>query len=156
MSRRKRNLFQDKEHLVRMAGIFAAGLVLFLGLQMLLVPKTFGVYGHYRAAAISEVAASPLTFAGRAACARCHGNIVETQKGGKHAALGCEGCHGALLRHTIDPKREKPVVLDTKKLCPGCHAANVARPEWLGQVSVDEHSAGEACNSCHQPHAPQI
>jgi hypothetical protein len=36
-------LFENKEHLVRMAALFAAGLVVFLVMQALLVPEGFGV-----------------------------------------------------------------------------------------------------------------
>ena len=68
MNIRRRKIFQDKEHLVRMAGIFAFGIVAFLVLQMLLVPDTFGLYGHYRAAAIGDQARKPLAYAGRGAC----------------------------------------------------------------------------------------
>lgn len=156
MSKQRRDLFKDNEHLVRMAGIFAAGIVLFLGLQLLLVPKTFGLYGHYRAAAITEGAAKPMTYAGRAACGACHQPILEVQKSGKHASVGCEACHGALLGHARKPASEKPAKLDTKNLCPSCHAMNTARPTWFKQVNVQEHSSGEACDTCHQPHAPQM
>lgn len=156
MSKRRRDLFKDKEHLVRMAGIFAVGVVTFFGLQALLVPKTFGLYGHYRAAAINEVAAKPMSYAGRAACGACHQPVLEVQKGGKHAAVGCEACHGALLAHARKPASEKAVRPDTKKLCPVCHAMNTARPAWFKQVDVEKHSAGEACGTCHQPHAPQM
>lgn len=156
MSKPKRELFKDKEHLVRMAGIFAVGVVVFLGLQALFVPKSFGLYGHYRAAAITEVAAKPMTYAGRAACGECHQPVLDVQKAGKHASVSCEACHGALLGHARKPASEKPPALDTKKLCPVCHAKNTARPTWFKQVNVQEHSSGEACNSCHQPHAPQM
>jgi len=54
-----RNLFKDKEHLVRMAGIFALGIVAFLVLQIALVPDTFGLYGHYRASAIGDETRKP-------------------------------------------------------------------------------------------------
>ncbi len=156
MTKRRRRLFEDKEHLVRMAGIFAVGIVIFLGLQMALVPKTFGLYGHYRAAAITEEAGKPLTYAGRAACAACHLAVIDVHKNGKHAGLGCEACHGPQLKHALDPARAKAQKPDPKKLCPMCHEMNIARPKWLKQVKSAEHSSGEPCNTCHQPHAPQI
>ena len=55
---------KDAGHLFRMAAVFAAGAVLFLLLRSFFVPKTFGKYGHYRAAALSEIAAKPVMFAG--------------------------------------------------------------------------------------------
>ena len=156
MDKPRRQLFKDKEHLVRMAGIFAAVAAMFFILQMMLVPKSFGLYGHYRADALKEERARPLTYAGRAQCARCHAPQVETQQSGKHASLGCEACHGALARHSADPKGVKAVRPDPKRLCATCHEKNAARPKWFKQVDTVEHSSGEACNSCHQPHAPQM
>lgn len=156
MSHRSRNLFKDKEHLVRMAGIFAVGIVLFFILQLALVPDTFGLYGHYRASAIGEERGRPLVYAGRAACSTCHAAVVETQKNGSHATLGCEGCHGPLLKHAAAPKSEKPAKLAAAKLCANCHEKNIARPKWHKQVDAAEHSSGEPCTSCHEAHAPQM
>lgn len=156
MTQRRRPLFEDKQHLVRMAGIFAVGIAIFLGLQLLLVPDTFGLYGHYRAAAIGEEMRKPRTFAGRAVCANCHGPQVEVHKSGKHAMLGCEACHGALLGHAANPRNVKVAKPSAKLLCPTCHEKNIARPKWLKQVDAPEHSGGERCDSCHQPHSPAI
>lgn len=156
MSKGKGDFLKDKEHLVRMAGIFAAGVLLFFALQRAFVPETFGQYGHYRGAAIGDARALPLVHAGRAACGSCHAAQAAAQKEGKHAALGCEGCHGALKTHAARPAAEKPRKLDTKLLCSTCHALNTSRPAWFKQVNVQEHSSGEPCNSCHQSHAPQM
>ncbi len=156
MSKQERHLFKDKEHLVRMALIFAAGTAFFLVLQLTLIPKSFGLYGHYRADAILEEAKKPLAYAGRASCARCHAPQVDVKAAGKHAGLGCETCHGALMQHAANPTHTKPAKLDAKSLCPVCHELNAARPRSIKQVKSVEHSSGEACNTCHQPHAPQM
>lgn len=156
MSKRRRQLFKDKEHLVRMAGIFAVGILLFLVLQFVFIPKSFGRYGHYRGDAIADQAKRPLVHAGRATCARCHGPQVEAKAAGKHAGLGCEACHGPLIEHARNPASAKPHKPDVKSLCAGCHEMNAARPKWFKQVKSAEHSSGEACNTCHQPHAPQL
>ena len=152
----RRNLFQDKEHLVRMAGIFALGIVVFLALQFALVPDTFGLYGHYRASAITEETRKPLVYAGRQACNSCHAAVAEGQHKGKHATLGCEGCHGALMQHVAAPRKVKPAKLDAAKLCANCHEKNVARPKTHKQVNAAEHSSGEVCTTCHDAHAPQM
>lgn len=156
MSKRERHLFKDKEHLVRMAGIFAVGIVLFLALQAAFIPKSFGLYGHYRAGAITDEAKKPRVYAGRASCARCHAPQVEAKSANKHAGLGCEACHGPLIEHAANPARMKPAKLDAKSLCPVCHEMNAARPKWFKQVKSVEHSSGEACDTCHQPHAPKM
>jgi hypothetical protein len=147
-------LFGHKGHLVRVAGLFLAGVVAFLVLQALLVPKGFGVYGHYRAGALAENRVRPVAFAGRAACVECHSDVPEAMKGGRHAAVHCEACHGPLAAHAGDPTEKKAVRPDSKVLCARCHAANVARPARFPQVEAAEHSGGEACTTCHVAHNP--
>ena len=68
-------LFGHKEHLVRVAALFAAGVLVFVALQSLLVPKGFGGYGHYRAGALDDNRARPLVHAGRGACVECHADV---------------------------------------------------------------------------------
>jgi len=150
-----KKFLKDKEHLVRVALLFAGGLVLFVLVRAVLVPKGFGLYGHYRAGALADNMARPLSFAGRDACEGCHTDVVEFRKGSKHAAIGCESCHGPLAKHAEDPSALKPERPEPKALCLGCHAANVAKPRGFKQIDPKEHFAGEACAGCHAPHAPQ-
>jgi len=151
-----RRLFGHREHLVRVAALFVAGVLAFLVLQALLVPKGFGLYGHYRAGALEENRARPVAHAGRAACVECHAEVPEAAKGGAHAAIRCEACHGALASHAADPMAQKAVRPDSKLLCARCHAANVARPAGFPQVDTAEHAGGEACTSCHVAHKPGL
>jgi hypothetical protein len=53
--------FKDSGHLFRLAGVFLVGFASFLVVRALLVPKTFGEYGHYRGAALGELTASPFS-----------------------------------------------------------------------------------------------
>ncbi len=145
---------RDKEHLVRMAGLFGAGIVAFFILQALLVPKGFGEFGHYRAGALDDNRARPISFAGRAACLDCHGDQGDVLKGGKHAGLGCEACHGALAAHAEDPSAHKGFKPEIGTLCVRCHLANVAKPAKFPQIEPKEHFDGGPCGGCHDPHAP--
>ena len=147
-------LFGHKEHLVRMAALFGVGVVAFLVLQALLVPKGFGVYGHYRAGALEENRARPVAFAGRAACVECHSDVPEAMKGGRHEGVRCEACHGPLAAHAGDPSEKKAVRPDSRVLCARCHAVNVARPARFPQVDLVEHAGKEACTGCHKAHNP--
>ena len=88
-------LFRDAGHLFRLAGVFLAGILLFLVIRRFLVPKSFGEYGHYRGNALSEIAARPINFAGHDTCETCHADVLEKKKDGKHAHVNCEACHGA-------------------------------------------------------------
>lgn len=156
MSDEEKSPLRNTQHLLRMAGIFAIGVVIFLVARALLVPEGFGKYGHYRAPAIAENMTKPVSFAGRAACTNCHADVVEARAASRHARIGCEACHGALSRHASDPDKFKAVKPVAKSLCPVCHELNVARPKTIKQVNGAEHSGGEACDSCHAAHAPEL
>jgi len=147
---------KDREHLVRMAGLFLAGLALFLIVRALFVPKGFGEYGHFRTGALADNAARPMAYAGRDACESCHPDVVEERKGSRHATVNCEACHGALAKHAEDPSRTKPVRPDGQKVCLVCHGQDMAKPTTFKQVNPKEHMGSGACNTCHKPHHPEI
>jgi hypothetical protein len=149
-------LFGHKEHLVRVAGLFLCGVLVFLVLQALLVPKGFGVYGHFRAGALDDNRARALAFAGQAACVECHSDVADAKKAGRHAGVHCEACHGALARHAADPTEQKAEKPDSRVLCVRCHQMNVARPASFPQIDAAEHAGGEACTSCHAAHNPGL
>lgn len=148
--------FKDAEHLFRVAAVFLAGLILFLIVRAVLVPHSFGRYGHYRADAIGEIAALPISYAGHQTCENCHGDIADTKSKGVHKTVNCESCHGPQAKHADDPGSIIPAKLDTKVLCARCHQANLAKPTNFPQVNAPEHSSGAACDSCHQPHSPAM
>ena len=147
--------FGHKGHLFRVAALYAAGTAAFFVLRAFFVPTGFGAYGHYRAGAIDDNRARPITFAGRAACVECHSEVPDVAKGGPHQQIRCEACHGALAGHASDPVEKKAVRPDPKVLCARCHAANVARPARFPQVDVADHSGGESCTTCHAAHNPK-
>ena len=147
---------KDAAHLLRLAAVLAAGLLLFVVLRSFLVPKTFGEYGHYRGAALQEVRSQPINYEGHETCEACHSEVLDQKSKGKHVHVNCESCHGPLARHADDPTGAKPVKLNTANLCVRCHEANAAKPKRFPQVVSADHSAGLACNECHQPHSPAI
>jgi len=149
--------FKDVEHLLRLALVFGVGIIAFAILRTLLVPNSFGEYGHYRGNAIAETAAQPLRFAGHQACEACHSDILEIKNAGKHAGVNCEACHGPASSHAEDPGAVQPPKLSTKILCTRCHEVNGARPKSFPQIVTKEHNAGDLpCETCHQPHSPLL
>ena len=150
------NIFKDAGHLFRLAAVFLVGLALFLVLRGLLVPRSFGRYGHYRANAITEVAALPVNYAGHQVCEDCHSDLKDLKSKGVHKGVACESCHGPLSAHASDPGSVTPAKLDTAVLCARCHQENIAKPKGFPQVNAAEHSGGAACNTCHQPHSPAM
>jgi len=149
--------FQDSEHLLRVVLAFALGTLVFVLARTFLVPQSFGEYGHYRANAMTEIAAKPVVFAGHQTCETCHVDVQELKTKGKHAPVNCEACHGAQAKHADDPGAIQPPKLDTATLCVRCHEVNGARPQNFPQIVAKEHdSAGLPCETCHQPHSPRI
>jgi hypothetical protein len=91
------SVFKDAGHLFRFAGLFVLAFLVFLVVRHFVVPKSFGQYGHYRGAAIGEIAQHPAKFAGHEACESCHSDVADKKKAGKHAHVNCEACHGAIF-----------------------------------------------------------
>lgn len=146
--------FRDYAHLLRMAALFGIGILGFFAARAMFVPGDFGVYGFYRAGAIEDNRERTLKFAGREACADCHDDIVAKRAGSAHERVGCEACHGALHAHAEDPAAVTPQRPEGASICQMCHRASASRPEWFPQVDAEEHSMGQACNACHDPHHP--
>ncbi len=147
--------FKDREHLLRLVAVAVVGVGVFLLLRAVLVPASFGEFGFYRGAALTEIASAPMHFAGRAACEECHDDVAATRKGSLHEQIGCESCHGPLADHATDPSSVQPELPDARTLCLGCHLTNVARPAAFPQVDPKEHGDDEVCTSCHDPHHPE-
>lgn len=132
----------------------AAIVVAFSVARTFLVPATFGQYGWYRGKAIDEIRVTPITFAGREACAECHEDQVKKKAGSKHKNIGCESCHGANVKHAEDPM-QSPEKITNPRFCLRCHEANPARPPKFPQIdSKDHYNDTQKCAACHQPHAP--
>ena len=85
---------KDAGHLFRFLGLFVLAFLVFLVIRGYVVPKSFGQYGHYRGAAIGEIAAHPVKFAGHQTCEGCHVDVADLKSKGKHAHVNCEACHG--------------------------------------------------------------
>jgi hypothetical protein len=147
------SVFKDAGHLFRFAGLFVLAFLIFLVVRHYVVPKSFGQYGHYRGAAMGEIAAHPVKFAGHETCETCHSDEAAKKSSGKHAHVNCEACHGALASHADDPSI-MPVLPDTAVLCARCHTASAAKPKGFPQVDPASHYPGTPCNTCHQPHSP--
>ena len=149
-----KQLLRDGNHLLRVAGLFAAGVAVFLVMRGLLVPADFGRFGHYRAGALADNASRPVSYAGKTACLDCHSDVADAQKGSRHANVRCEACHGPLARHAENPDVQ-PVKPAAEHLCLTCHRETAGRPARFPQIDPDEHAGGVACTSCHRPHHPE-
>ncbi len=167
------------QQIQRLLIAFTLFIALFLGFRYLLIPKSFGEYGHYRGQSLADNAAKPLRFAGTASCNRCHGDIVQEKSRGRHAGLACESCHGPAYKHAefadTVPHAKLPDSLalvrpGDRKDCAVCHDMNLARVKMrsdtinisvIRQVHVAQHNLKEKggtqelkCIECHNPHDP--
>ena len=148
--------FKDVEHLVRVAAFFVAGLLVFAIARAAFVPDTFGVLGHYRAAAVDEARTKAPVHAGQQACADCHADVVETRAKARHQAIACESCHGPLGAHADGTSADKPKKPEATPLCTHCHAANTGKSKRYPTIDIKEHAGAETCVTCHTPHDPRI
>ncbi|MBF0112927.1 MAG: hypothetical protein HQK74_09380 [Desulfamplus sp.] len=131
-----------------------------------LIPKSFGLYGAYRADAIDEEAQRVVRHGTNASCFGCHPYEAKTHLKGDHKTISCEFCHGTYSDHVNNGK--KIADLPVKKggeittLCLRCHNTEikarstiviktVAMPDHLEQQKV---KLTHNCNQCHNVHAP--
>jgi hypothetical protein len=148
--------FEDYQHVLRIAGVFLLGIVIFLAWRAWLIPDDYGVYGHYRAGAIADAADKPLHFAGRLACVSCHDDVQQVTAKGSHTAIGCEACHGPLGQHARAEVDLAPIRPSPRGVCLTCHTARVGMPAAFPQVVVNDHSEAGPCTECHTAHAPGL
>ncbi len=133
----------------------AAVIIIYLVVRHLLVPFSFGLWGHYRALSVIQNAELPIKYAGADACGECHGDIGSTKSGGYHRGVACETCHSAAYDHTQDPETIKPRLPNTRADCLLCHAYQPSRPTGFPQVVSESHNPLKQCILCHQPHDPK-
>src|ERR1035437_3357212 len=121
------------KHIVRLLLVIVVVLVVSVIAKSYLTVDSFYRFGHYRANSVIEVAAKEPVF---------------------QTPRYCEGCHGAAQGHPQNGKL--PIPSDTVKLCTLCHEAMPGRPRTQPQIQVAQHSSGQQCTICHNPHAPKI
>ena len=167
------------QHIKRLVATFAVFIVLFLILQHILKPTTFGDLGHFRAKSIEENSIRPLNYAGSENCKNCHDSLRMDKANGFHAILKCEVCHGPGLKHALYAGQFKGKQLPDslmlhkpteRKECAICHQKNAARTKILfdtldhsmiRQVDAMKHKLIDKktglerkCIVCHNPHQP--
>ncbi len=143
------------QQLTRLATLFAALILALILARSFLIPKTFGQLGHYRAAAVEEIGAADVKYAGHQACSTCHEDIAKTRAAGRHRNVACEVCHGPAANHVAAPTEVRPPAPKQRGYCPLCHGYDSARPSGFPQIDPVTHNPMRPCMTCHQPHAPE-
>jgi len=148
--------------------VFRALLVLVVGVAAVflgrgfLVPKSYGLYGHYRYDNVAEqMNIRKPAHGGPQSCAGCHAAQAEKRAAGAHKTVSCEICHAPLAVHVTDGKATAKMPVDRSfTLCARCHRKILGRPEKFPQVVPEQHVQGplegRVCLDCHEPHSPKL
>jgi len=148
--------FKDSAHLIRIGVVFLLGALVFVAVRAAIIPESYGQFGPYRGKALTNMTSRPVKYAGHEVCENCHPDVTDAKSKGVHAHVNCESCHGPLAKHADDPAAVQPVLPETPKLCMRCHSENIAKPSGFPQINAAEHSGGQDCKTCHQPHSPLL
>lgn len=139
----------------RLALAFAIFISLFLFARHLLVPETFGQYGHYRGASLIDNADKEIHYAGQKACFECHQDVQDVKLTDVHKDIHCETCHGPGQKHIDSGEASDIVKPSGREFCGSCHAINASRPATvITQIDLNKHNIGKNCIECHNPHQP--
>lgn len=140
--------------LKRLIPLFIIFIGLFLTVRHLLIPDSFGQYGHYRGDALIDNASKAMIYSTKEACFECHDDIQEILENDVHAGLSCLTCHGPGLQHVENPAADNIGKESGREFCGRCHHLNAARPiDVVFQVDIKTHHTEEAdCIDCHNPH----
>ncbi len=142
------------DQVARLAVLFCLAGAVLLVVRHQFVPKTFGQLGHYRAAAVDDVAGQKIQFAGMQVCVECHTDEAEAKSKSFHRGLSCEVCHGPAAAHASAPDSVKPEIPRDRATCLHCHSYLPSRPTGFPQIIERAHNPMKACVSCHNPHDP--
>ena len=166
------------KHIVRLLLLIGIFGIVAIGAKFYFTDKSFGIYGHYRADAVAEIAADAPIYQGAASCQSCHGERYAMWLKGVHKVVTCETCHGAAAKHPsakpaappapVDPRMRSRIAAerldhvklmipaDTVKLCTLCHEKTPGRPAMQKQIEVSSHAGAQQCVVCHNPHSPKL
>ncbi len=153
-------------HVIRVIVILVALGVVGGVARALLLPPSFGKYGHYRPGAIREEMNREIRNKTNDSCLGCHPYIKKIHLAGVHKTVSCEVCHSAYADHVQDGKviAKMPVRRgeEIRTLCLRCHNRIIrARPkEAIKMIAMPDHlqekgvRTDHVCNQCHHVHAP--
>ena len=143
------------EQVKRLTVLVVVLLALLIVVSSILIPPDFGKYGHYRPAAVEEIASLDVHYAGHEVCAECHDDIAETKSNGYHKNVACEVCHGPAATHAEEPGSVEIRIPRGRGYCPLCHEYLPSRPTGFPQIVAASHNPLKPCFTCHNPHDPK-
>ena len=142
------------KHITRLLLLLAGLGAVALAAKWYFTADSFYQYGHYRGKSVAEIAAQEPVYQSPRYCESCHDERHAQWSANNHKSVSCEVCHGAAQGHPENGKL--PIPADTRKLCTLCHERMAERPRPQPQVDLAQHSSGQQCIVCHNPHAPKL
>jgi len=128
---------------------------IFIGIKHLVVPESFGEYGHYRAKSLNDNKERIQYYKGEEKCASCHQEAFDLKDSDLHSEISCEACHPPMINANTDCEVNPPIIKGTIEFCGQCHAMNLGRlKKGVPQLVIEEHKGDQNCIECHNPHAP--
>lgn len=156
---------RHSKHYFRAGFLILGGFLAFLIVRSLLIPPSFGQFGHYRGEALGDEKGRSPFFGSRESCDDCHAEISSIHGRGGHQGVPCQDCHAPLSVH-IDSEGVflEPMPIDrSPRLCLRCHGRLPSRPEKFPQIDVEDHVESKGmplaegvCLNCHQVHNPGL
>jgi cytochrome c553 len=143
------------KHIVRLLVVMVVAAAVALAARWFFIADSFYQYGHYRGDSVGELAAQELVYQTPSYCLSCHTERHAQWSANNHKTVTCEVCHGAARGHPQQVAK-LPIPADTRKLCTLCHLKMAERPRIQPQVDLAQHSGGQQCIVCHNPHAPKL
>ena len=142
------------KHVSRLLLLLAAFFSTALVAKWYFTADSFFEYGHYRGKSVAEIASQEPVYRTPSYCQACHGERHAQWSANNHKTVSCEVCHGAARDHPA--KGRLPIPADARKLCTLCHEKMAERPRIQPQIDLAQHSFGQQCTVCHNPHAPKL
>ena len=141
----------------RLLLVFAFLIGIMLALKYFLTPESWREYGAYRGNALTEISDKEAKYVQMDDCAMCHDSIADLKNQGVHKPIQCEICHGPGYKHVEDDENFDMEIPEDSQFCMRCHTKNAASPQnIIKQIDAVEHSEGEECITCHNPHQPWL
>ncbi len=155
---------EHAKHIFRAALLLILIAIGFIVVRWFAVPRSFGMYGHYRFNSIAEHMAQLPVHGSATVCQECHDEIWQKRAEGKHTLVSCETCHASLAFHIKEDEKIAAMPVDRSyALCARCHQRLTARPESFPQVVIKNHlmdkeveMSESVCLECHNAHDPSL
>jgi hypothetical protein len=157
----KEIVVEHREHFTRLLIVVVVVVAGFFLIRSLLVPKSFGKYGHYRGDNVQEQMDLPLVHLSSGFCKDCHEVQYGDWEDNGHSLVNCETCHGHWEIH--NGRVKTMTAIKSSDGCLICHQKLTGRPEDFPQIlSFSKHMEDQEvseedvqnCLDCHDPHVP--